>query len=98
MKNKDLQIQELKNQLAVKEQKLKQVESQMVHKYAYTCQQLKHFGRDSCTGSAVIIELQTLGSQKIAPVALIDGLSDELIEALKVDLKRSFDLATEIKP
>ena len=48
---------------------------------------------DSFSGSAVIITIEGLGGKfRINPFAISDGLSNETIQALKQDIKRSIDL------
>lgn len=50
-------------------------------------------------GSAVIITLTSLGGKElILPSAIRDGLSKETIAAIKLDLKRSYEVATVFKP
>ena len=55
--------------------------------------------RAKTTGSAIIVRMHYLGGKEVCPpFALRDGLSDELIAALKSDLNYSFDIATIYKP
>lgn len=49
-------------------------------------------------GSALIVELTWLGGrQAIVPVAIHGGLSQETVDALRADIKRSYASATELK-
>jgi disulfide oxidoreductase YuzD len=49
-------------------------------------------------GSGVVMHLSILGGEDvIEPVCIRDGLSKETIDAIKADLKRSYDLATLLK-
>lgn len=50
-------------------------------------------------GGAVVVQMHWLGGKEVCPpFAIKDGPSDALVDALIVDLKRTFDEATELKP
>jgi hypothetical protein len=50
-------------------------------------------------GSGVILSMTFLGGKEVfEPVMIRNGLSKETIEAIKADLVRSFEYATEMKP
>lgn len=77
----------------------KELSAQLVHQYHFASIELKDLTIPKMTGSAVILELTTLGGKRsVGPVAIRDGLSDETIAAIKADLVRSFNLCTELKP
>ena len=50
-------------------------------------------------GSGVVLSLTKVGGEEaFEPVMICNGLSKETIAALKADLARSFNYATEMKP
>ncbi len=50
-------------------------------------------------GSGVVLSLTLVGGKELfEPVMICNGLSKETIAALKADLVRSFNYATEMKP
>jgi hypothetical protein len=90
--NKDARI-------ATLERQAKENLSGQVHNYHFADSALNKAGTDSLIGSGVILELTVLGGRKIcSPVLIRDGLSAELIAALRADLVRSYELATMYKP
>lgn len=53
---------------------------------------------DKMMGSGVLLSLSFLGGKApFEPIVIRDGLSKETIEAIKRDIKRSYDLATLFK-
>ena len=55
---------------------------------------IKNANIDKLMGSGVLITIQYIGGKNIIdPVLIRDGLSNETIEAIKSDIKRSCDLA-----
>lgn len=75
------------------------LKAQLTSSYWMASERLKELGKDKMMGSAVILTMTHLdGREAIGPVAIRDGLSDETIKAIKEDLIRSFDLATELQP
>jgi len=80
------------------QRRVMELESQLASRAAAASAEVCKAG-DSLMGSAVILHLVALGGREIvAPVAIRDGLSAETIAAIKADLRRSYDLATLIKP
>jgi len=76
-----------------------ELKAQLVHTYHFASQELDKLGTDRMMGSAVILSLKSLGGLKTCgPVAIRGGLSKETIEAIKADLKRSYEEAIEFKP
>lgn len=75
----------------------KELEAQLVHKYHFSSHNLdKTVNR---TASGVIITIEALGGQLlVGPVLIKDGLSKETADALRKDIKRSYDLAISLKP
>ena len=54
---------------------------------------------DHMMGSGVVLTLTALGGREvIIPVMIRDGLSEETIRALQSDIRRSYELATFMKP
>ncbi len=78
--------------------KLRDSEAHQVHRYHFASEEVEIFSMDNFLGSSVIIEITGPGRLSMGPVAIRNGLSPETIKAIKADLKRSFDYATEFKP
>lgn len=75
-----------------------ELRAQLVHNYHFADAELSRLSRDKMTGSSVIVQLSSLGGKAIDPFALRDGLSDELVEALRKDIARSYDHSIVFKP
>ena len=72
-------------------QELKDTKAQLAHNLHFSNATISRASVDRCLGSAVILEISTLGGKKIIePTAIRDGLSNETIEAIKKDLARSW--------
>lgn len=70
-----------------------------VHNYHFADRGLDKASTESLAASGVIITLTVLGGRELIPPTMLrDGLSHELIAALRTDFKRSYDLATKFKP
>jgi len=83
------------------QRKLRDAEAHHVYKYHFASKEIETFGTDRFMGSSVIIEITAQGRKgqlSMGPVAIRNGLSPETIKAIKADLKRSLDYATELKP
>jgi hypothetical protein len=79
-------------------QKISDLEAQIASEAACAWFDLEDAG-DKLMASAAILEIRALGGRVIVgPVAIRDGLSSEAIAALRLDLHRSFELATLKKP
>lgn len=78
--------------------KLKEMEAQHASTYHFASFGLPKAG-DNLMASAVILELTALGGREIIPpVAIVNGLSKETIEAIQKDISRSWKWKTEMKP
>lgn len=76
-----------------------ELKAQLVHQYHFASKELDKLGTDRMMASSVILSLKSLGGLKTCgPVAIRNGLSKETIEAIKADLKRSYEEAIEFKP
>ena len=76
-----------------------ELKAQLVHQYHFASKDLDKFETDKMMASAVILSLKSLGGVRTCgPVAIRNGLSKETIEAIKADLKRSYEDAIEFKP
>lgn len=85
--------------IAELQRKLKESEASQASAYHFAASELGRLSLDRCVGSAVILELTLLGGQrKVGPVAIRDGLSAEMIAAIRSDLIRSYESAVELKP
>ncbi len=81
------------------ERKLVEMEAQLASTYHFSGHYLSEFTTDKMTGSGVLIQMSSLGGRiEMNPVVIRDGLSNETIEALKKDMRRSFELATMYRP
>ena len=81
------------------ERSLKEALAGQVHNYHFADFGLDKAGTASLMASGVIITLTVLGGRELIPPTMLrDGLSDELIAALRADFKRSYDLANLYKP
>ena len=81
------------------ERKIKELESQLVHRYSFGAQTIDRASMLKLMGSGVILTLTAIGGKEIIePICIKDGLSDETITALKADFLRSYNLAVMFKP
>ena len=81
------------------ERKLKEALAGQAHAYYFADYGLGKADTKSLAASGVIITLTVLGGRElIQPTMIRDGLSDELIAALRSDFRRSYQLATLHKP
>lgn len=71
-----------------------ELESQLAHRYHFAHSAIDKTSMDRLMSSGVLLQLTGVGGKElINPVMIKDGLSKETIEAIKKDLKRSYDLA-----
>lgn len=79
------------------QRKVMELEGQLAGSYHFANQEIDK-ADDRLTASGVLLQLTALGGRQIIkPVVIRDGLSHETIEAIRKDLKRSYDLATMFK-
>lgn len=85
--------------IAELERKLYESNSYHIYRYHLASKSLDKLNTDRLMGSGVILSLTLLGGREaFQPVMISGGLSKETIAALKSDLARSFNYATEMKP
>lgn len=87
--------------IAELQRRLRDAEAHQIHRYHFASKEVEAFNMDRFMGSSVIIEITAQGKKSqlsMGPVAILNGLSQETIKAIKADLKRSFDYASELKP
>ena len=78
---------------------LKEAKAQHIHRHHFASTTLDKFSTDKFMGSGVVLSLTLIGGKELfEPVMICNGLSKETIAALKADLVRSFNYATELKP
>ena len=66
------------------------------HTIAYT--NIEKASTDRMMAGAIVLQITELGGKKvISPITIGDGLSNETIDAIKKDIKRSHDLLTTWK-
>lgn len=81
------------------QRKVAETEAQLASTYHFADVQVLKAGQEHLMASAVVLRLTALGGREIIPpVAIKDGLSSETINAIRADLRRSYDLATMFKP
>lgn len=85
--------------IAELERKLYESGSYHIYRHHFASKALDRFSTDHLTGSGVVLSLTLIGGKELfEPVMICNGLSKETIAALKADLVRSFNYATELKP
>lgn len=85
--------------IAELEQKLEEAEAYHIYRHHFASKALDRFSTDKLMGSGVVLSLTLVGGKELfEPVLICNGLSKETIAALKADLVRSFNYATEMKP
>ena len=81
------------------ERKLYEWGSYHIYRYHNASKALDKLSTDRLLGAGVVLSLtKTGGEVPFEPVMIFNGLSKETIAALKADLARSFNYATEMKP
>ncbi len=81
------------------EHQVLELKAQLACAYAQASRDIEKSRTDHMMASGVLLQLTALGGREIIkPVVILDGLSDETIEALRKDLIRSYELATAYKP
>ena len=85
--------------LAELERKLFVAEASQIYRHHFASKMLDKLDTDRFIGSGLIVTVTYLsGEQAFEPVIICNGLSKETTAALKADLARSFNYATEMKP
>jgi hypothetical protein len=85
--------------IATLERKLIEADAGQAHVYHFADAYLDKASTKHLGASGVILTLTVLGGREIcSPVLIRDGLSQETIDALKADMRRSYELATMYKP
>lgn len=81
------------------ERKLIEALAGQVHNYHFAGEGLNKASKKHLMGSGVVITLTVLGGRELIPPTLLrDGLSEDLIKALRSDFVQGFELATVFKP
>lgn len=81
------------------ERKLEEAFAGQAHVYHFADAVLNKASIEHLVGSGVVMTLTVLGGREICkPVLFRDGLSAETIKAIRADLVRSYELATQYKP
>ena len=85
--------------IAELEEKLEEAKAYHIYRHHFASKALDRFSTDKLMGSGVVLSLTLVGGKELfEPVLICNGLSKETIAALKADLVRSFNCATEMKP
>lgn len=86
-------------QVATLERKLAEALAGQAHVYHFADAAIEKAGTKHLMASGVVLTLTVLGGRQIFnPVLIRNGLSDETIEALRGDFRRSYEDATAFKP
>ena len=81
------------------ERKLFVAQASQIYRHHFASKALDRLNTDKFMGSGLIVTVTYLsGEQAFEPVMICNGLSKETVAALKADLARSFNYATEMKP
>ena len=81
------------------ERKLYEWGAYHIYRHHNASKALDKLSTDRLMGSGVVLSLTKVGGEEaFEPVMICNGLSKETIAALKADLARSFNYATEMKP
>lgn len=76
-----------------------ELHGQLPSTYASASKALDGAGSDHLMASGAVLEIRALGGRQIvAPVVIVDGLSQETIAHLKRDLARSYQHVVNAKP
>lgn len=79
------------------EQRLIEALAQQAHVYHFASAAVAK--TENLMGSGILLQLTFLGGREaMPPVVIRDGLSAATVQALKADLKRSYDLAVLFQP
>lgn len=85
--------------IATLEEELQEAKAHHIYRHHFASKALDKFSTDKLIGSGVVLSLTLIGGKELfEPVMICNGLSKETIAALKADLVRSFNYATEMKP
>lgn len=81
------------------ERKLFVAQAYQIYRHHFASKALDKLNTDKLMGSGLIVTVTyASGEQAFEPVMIKNGLSKETITALKANLARSFNYATEMKP
>jgi hypothetical protein len=84
-------------QISTLQRQKRELEAQLVGMLHFV--RLGLHGARGVKGGAVIVQMHWLGGKEVCPpFAIKDGPSNETIDALIADVRRTFDEATELKP
>lgn len=85
--------------IAELEEKLYESGTYHIYRHHFASKALDKLSTDKLMGSGIILSLTFIGGKKpFEPVMICNGLSKGTIAALKADIARSFEYATELKP
>jgi hypothetical protein len=74
------------------ERQILELKAQLAISYTISSSMLDKVSTDHLMGSGVLLQLSGIGGKElINPVMIKDGLSKSTIDAIKADLKRSYD-------
>lgn len=92
-------IDQLRQQLVTAERKAREYLAGQVHQYHFADAAIGKCSTDKMTASGVILTITSLGgAQIVEPVLMRGGISNETIEAIRADFRRSYQDAVAFKP
>lgn len=91
-------IAALQNEVDTLKRKLREAEAFQVHQLHFAADTLKKFAVDRIAGSAVILEVSSVGGKTVLGPVAVNGFSADTIAALTADLRRTYQDRTEFKP
>lgn len=98
--NSELISEILKLQKVVSDMEINEAVCSQIHNYHFSSNELLKFGLEYYRGSGLILGgvFSLSGKQLMKPITISDGLSNETINSILDDLKRTFDYKIELKP
>lgn len=93
------ELARLQRELSEARRKLRETEAQLIHNYHCADAAIDKASTAHLMASGVILSLVAIGGREIvAPVCIRDGLSQPTIDAIKNDLRRSYEMTASRKP
>lgn len=88
-----------RERIAQLERKLRETEAQLAHVYWYAANGVADTDCTKHKGGGIVVQIHWLGGKEVCPPFMVkDGFSPESIAALRADIRRSYESATEIAP
>lgn len=99
MSKKQTLIAEMQNKINELQNKLFASEASQLHNLHFASANLQKACNSKMQGSGVILSIKALnGTDIVQPTMIANGLSQETIAAIKVDLRKAYDYTVALKP